>query len=404
MGGLGTMIRFEPDTWRDALLRPIAMAAPDGGVYIEIMAPDPRFALAIALVAVHVLFWLSRRRSSGPLWPTAVLLLAISAAFYPWLKNTGNGRYFLAFLLAVGPLCIALVYLLPVTRGFRLALAGCLVATQAFIVNDSDPVRFWGLSQWGEGRYFHVSVPEDLLNKPATYITLSNISYSLVAPLFHPTSRWIHIPSIPTDPEQTLIGRRAHAALRAGEPLYLLVPTVPEYANLQGLPDEQITRSLATMLVQHRLSLTDVDQCRILRSQGLASLPAYLNRREADKRFELAGFWLCPLRYESNREAPQPQRPTTQFDAVFDKVETLCPRFFRPREAVTKVVKGGEMRQYGESDMKVYVMEDGAVFYKYFRAFSDERIGTVDEVMSGQATVDCSNIRGRSGLPWERRL
>ena len=37
------MIRFLADTWRDALLRPVAMAAPNSSVYIEIAAPDFRF-------------------------------------------------------------------------------------------------------------------------------------------------------------------------------------------------------------------------------------------------------------------------------------------------------------------------------------------------------------------------
>ena len=34
------MIRFLADTWRDAILRPVAMAAPNSSVYIEIAAPD----------------------------------------------------------------------------------------------------------------------------------------------------------------------------------------------------------------------------------------------------------------------------------------------------------------------------------------------------------------------------
>src|SRR6185369_9315597 len=41
--GRTPMIRFLPDTWRDAILRPLALASPDGGVYIEIIAPDFRF-------------------------------------------------------------------------------------------------------------------------------------------------------------------------------------------------------------------------------------------------------------------------------------------------------------------------------------------------------------------------
>ena len=49
------MIRFLPDTWRDAILRPIAMAAPDAGVYVEIMAPDIRFSV----IAILILIWIA---------------------------------------------------------------------------------------------------------------------------------------------------------------------------------------------------------------------------------------------------------------------------------------------------------------------------------------------------------
>lgn len=398
------MIRFEPDTWRDALLRPIAMAAPDAGVYIEIMAPDLRFVVVITLIIALAAFALLRRRGTGPFKPAAILLVSLTVAFWPWLSSTGNGRYFIAFLLAVGPLCIALVYLLPVTRGLRLALAACVVAIQSFVVYDTNPVKFWGLSQWREPPYFQVDLPEDLRARPATYVTLSSISYSLVAPLFPPASSWINIASAPIDRKKTMEGRRTDAMLLSGKPLILLVPTIPEYANSQGLPDAEIVRSMTLMLADHRIALTDPAQCRMIRSGGLASTPAYQTRRSSDRRFELAGFWACPLRYPVEVPVARPEIAISRFDAVFEKVETLCPRFFRPGEARTKTIPGGELRQYFESDMKVYVMNDGVVSYKYLRTFSSERIGTIDEVMGGKATVDCSRIRGRSGLPWEREI
>jgi len=398
------MIRFEPDTWRDAVLRPIAMAAPDGGVYIEIMAPDFRFALAIALVAVLMIFWLLRIRSTAPYKPTAILLACIALAFWPWMGTTGNGRYFIPFLLAVGPLCLALVYLLPVTRGFRLALAGCIVATQAFVVSNSDPVKFWGLSQWRDTSYFHVDVPADLAKTPATYVTLSSISYSLVAPLFPPSSSWLNVAMAPTDRTNTWPGRRIHAILSSPKPLNLLVPTIPEYATPDGLPDAHIVSSINLMLAEHRMALSDPGQCRMLRSGGLTSTPAYQTRKPTDKRFQLAGFWVCPLRYPVAAPTARPDVPASRFDTVFQKVETLCPRFFRPGEAATKIIPNGELRQYTESDMKVYVMNDGIVLYKYLRTFSPEPIGTVEDVMNGKATMDCNKIRGRSGLPWEREL
>src|SRR5688572_17858799 len=107
------MIRFMPDTWRDAILRPIAMAAPDSGVYIEIMAPDLRFAMiGLLLLIWTMVIWRVKWRPT----PTLMLLVFVVTAFVPWLATTGNGRYFIPILLAAGPLCIALIYHLPYTK------------------------------------------------------------------------------------------------------------------------------------------------------------------------------------------------------------------------------------------------------------------------------------------------
>jgi len=398
------MIRFEPDTWRDALLRPIAMAAPDGGVYVEFIAPDFRFVFVLALLGLIALFWAFRKRNAAAFKPTAILLTCVAIAFVPWLATSGNGRYFIATLLAAGPLCIALVDFLPVTRGFRLTLATTLLMVQAFVVYESDSLKSWGMSQWREGPYFQIDLPHDMATQPGTYITLSSISYSLIAPLFPASSIWMNIAVAPTDREKTLEGRRTHAVLSARLPLTLLVPSIPEYATPQGLPDAQAVRSLNLLLADHRVALSDAAQCRLIRSASLVAMPVVQEKMEKKERLVKTGFWACPLLYPVAAPSTRPEIAKSRFDTVFEKVETLCPRFFRRGEAQTKVIHGGELRQYSESDMKVYVMDDGVVMYKYIRTFTPELIGTVEEVMSGKATVDCNKIRGRSGLPWGRRI
>lgn len=54
------MIRFLPDTWRDWVLRPLAMAAPDSWVYTEVSAPDFRFAAATLFAALLLATWWHR--------------------------------------------------------------------------------------------------------------------------------------------------------------------------------------------------------------------------------------------------------------------------------------------------------------------------------------------------------
>ena len=81
------MIRFMPDNWQDAVLRPIAMALPDGGVYVETIAPDLRFVFVLLLLVGWLVF---RVRGSAPRRLTLGLLAFTALTFVPWLASTGK--------------------------------------------------------------------------------------------------------------------------------------------------------------------------------------------------------------------------------------------------------------------------------------------------------------------------
>jgi hypothetical protein len=398
------MIRFLPDTWREILLRPLAMAAPDAGVYIEIMAPDFRFVFALTLLVILAIFWFFGRRAAGAaLIPVATLLGATALAFVPWLATTANGRYFIPFLLAVGPLCIALVSLLPMTRGFRLATAVGLVALQAFALQQTSPWQSWGLAQWEGVPFFDVEIPQDMASEPATYVTISSISYSLIAPRFPAASRWMNLANAPSAASGSSDGRRAQSFLMGADRLTLLAPAVPDYSTPDSLPDVELVRVLNKQLATHHLKLLEPHGCRFLRSRGLATMALRKGALEDASKTMKFGFWACPLRYSATT-TPAQNPQTGRFDAVFQKIESRCPRFFPSGQKGSTAVAGGEMRIYSSSEMKAYVLDNGAVLYKYYRAFSVFKIGSAEDVLTGKAQVDCDNIRGRSGLPWEREI
>ena len=81
------MIRFQPDTWRDALWRPIAMAAPDAGIYMEVMAPDLRFALMLLILTFGAFVF---RRAWQPAPATWRLVVFLSLQFAIWLCISGK--------------------------------------------------------------------------------------------------------------------------------------------------------------------------------------------------------------------------------------------------------------------------------------------------------------------------
>lgn len=397
-------MRFMPDTWLEALLRPLAMTSPGAHVYVEIMAPDFRFVFALVLLVLLAILSLHQRKS-GAVAPSGrrsvfVLGAALAVAFVPWLATSGNGRYFASGLLIVGPVCVGLAALLPVTKGLRLTIAVGMVALQAFAVQQSAPWQAWGLAPWTKAPYFEVEVPPELLAQPATIVTMSAISYSLLGPLFHPDSRWISLHNAPPPGSRRPDARRTEAFLakaQAGR-ILLLVPVVPGTLTPERLPNATVVAAIDGQLAPYRLAFAQSQACRFLRSAALAAMG--LGERSAEERAR-SGFWLCHLvRVEAS--ATPAAAVTRRYDAVFNALERQCPRFFPPGgDGQSLIAPRGEVRSYLSAEMKAYVYDSGDVYYKYYRALNPVLVGKVQDVLVGKARVGCDNIRGRAGLSWD---
>ncbi|MFC5496695.1 hypothetical protein ACFPOE_04040 [Caenimonas terrae] len=391
------MIRFEPDTISDGLLRFFAMAAPEANVYVEIAAPDIRFA-AIVFLAIAV-FAFRKRLSANPR-PALVMLLLLVVSVPPWLMSSGNGRYYLPMLLCAGPLTVGLVYLLPLTRWFRTFLAIAVLAVQTFVVAMTPPWDSWAWLPWKEAPYFHIDVPASLAaGPPTTYVTLSSISYSLIAPQFPAASRWINVSNVGA------VGRDADWAqdfLKAAPgPIMLVAPSIQGEVAPDGKAKPKVRDALDQLLRSQRLAL-EGDTCKLFRSRGIEAIT--IRRKPEGPATEGVGFWVCPLRYPvAATQAPE-QPVSPRVELVFNRIEHDCPRFFPPGNSKTMRINGGAVRQYSESDMKIYVLDDGTVMYKFWRALNPAPIGTVEGVLAGKDVVDCRNIRGRTGMPWDREI
>jgi hypothetical protein len=401
------MNRFEPDTWLAVLLRPVAMAAPDSYVYVEMMAPDFRWVFVMLLLVLLVSMRLrSRGGSAGTVaapgadaGPAAVfvLLAALAVAFVPWLMTSGNGRYFLPGLLIVGPVCVGLAWRLPVTRSLRLTLAAGMVALQAFAVQQSAPWQAWGLAQWKEPPYFQVDLPPEARTEPATYFTMSVISYSLLVPQFHPQSRWINLAAAPLPGTSAFNSARTAAFMaQAQGKLRLVVPVVPGMLTEALLPDAKVSEVIDSQLAPFGLGFAQPQACRFLHSRSLASMGL---REKTDQRRAEAGFWLCDL-----RRAPPSAHPAAygrRYDAVFAALERQCPRFLPTNgDGPSLALPSGEVRSYLQAEMKVYVYDDGEVLYKYYRDLNPVLVGKAQDILAGRARVDCAAVR--AALPWGR--
>lgn len=401
-------MRFQPDTWIEGLLRPLAMAAADANAYVEIMAPDFRFLFALAL-AVGVLATLLLRRRPQEAFGTAgprprvvlVLLAALALAFVPWLATTGNGRYFMVGLLVVGPVCVGLACLLPVTKAMRLAIAVGMVGLQAFAVHQSAPLRAWGLAAWAEPPYFHFDLGAEAHAGPATYVTLSAITYSLIAPQLHPQSRWISLHNAPAPDSGAHDAGRTAAFLDQAEQgrMVLLAPVVAGMLTADRLPNADVARAIGGQLARYRLALSRPQSCRFLASRTLATMG--LGEKTEEQRAS-SGFWLCELVRLPTGAQVQDSRGR-RHDEVFKALESQCPRFFPAGgDGVSLAIRLGEVRSYHQAEMKAYVYDNGEVYYKYNRALNAVRVGLAPDVVAGRSRIDCANIPGRAMLPWNR--
>jgi hypothetical protein len=392
------MIRFLPDTWRDALLRPLAMASPDAGVYVEVTAPDLRFA---AILLFALILALMSRRWPRSMTPMAALSLWLLVAFAVWLATSGNGRYFMPGLLIAGPICIGLVARLPVTRSLRATLAGGVVLLQGLVIWQNTPWGWWGLAPWDDRPFFETVLDEQARTEPATYVTISNISYSLIAPLFAEQSRWVNASALPEVTQSNADSRRFQALLAASAQIKLVVPTRPEYMTSDLMPSAALRTVIDDSLVGQQLALASPLKCRMQPSPGMARGALKLEALARPELVAKFGFWICDLRYPVPLRA-RDERNDPAVNAVFDLVEKQCPRFYASGQTNAGRIEGGWVRMYPQSDLRLYVMDDGHVYYKYWRALNPMLIGTVDQLRAG-ARVECT-IRGRTGLPWEREI
>jgi hypothetical protein len=381
------MIRFLPDDWVDVLMRPIDMVAPEANVYVEIAAPEVRLAAALIAAAVLLVLWKWR---TAPSRPALSLLALLIASMVPWLATTGNGRYFIAWLVLLGPLCIGLLRPLPVSTGKKLALGGSLILAQMFVLSENPPWRSWTWVNWTDAPYFKIDPPPA---EPATYVTIANISYSLIAPQFPAAANWINLSGGVSPRDAPDVARR----LSHARSLNMLVPAIPSEVVSGGQPSAAAADALGRLLQGQRLFLKQDASCTFLRSEGLARIGLRLGTQPAEERADRYGFWICPIEYRPDTQPSGPGERDVAVESVFETVERLCPRFFPPG-AEAQRINGAWLKQY-DTDTKVYLLDDGTAMYKFWRSVNPVLIGTRADVLAGRASIDCTKIRAPN---WRR--
>lgn len=384
------MLRFLPDSLLEGVLRPFLLADPAAGLYYEEGAPDWRFvALALSL-AVAALAGRLRTRATAEQVRTLLLLWAMCLT---WTFTIGNGRYFIAGLMLVGPLLVLAWQWLPGTRSFRWSLLVGFMLLQVYTVQSMYRPAAWPLVAWSQGPAVYVS-HSPVREKPAVFITVTAISFSALIPHFHPQSRWANlggqVDMTPSRPEYA----RSRALLDSPLPKYVLAPANQGTGEPDDQPDERMWRVIAQAIGEHGLEPA-ADRCDTVRSN---LMPHGLNER--GRTVPLGAFWICPVRLTTT--PPRSDKPPVDaMNDVFDRLEAYCPRFFPPGGSVTKRYEDHWLRYYLGSDTRVFIEDSGLVTYKYFRHFTPTVVASADDVRQGRFTLPCDKLPGRYRPPWQ---
>lgn len=408
-------MRFEPNGLLEAILRPLFMALPQGWIYTEILAPDVRFLAAIVLSLLCIIPLILRGVWTVALKRTAVMFALLIAAFSIWLYSSGNGRYFMPYMLMIGPLCVGLLYGTRLSRSMKSASLAFIFLLQAVAVwanSPWNPFNAVELMRWTSREYVQVDVGPVTQSERITYVSYTGQTYSLISPLFSQKDSWINLSAFVGadffNSDRLVV--EARRRLASAKDLRVIVPSAPSLSESStGLPVTVALNMMDNGVRQFGLVLDKSKTCVFLESRTQWGMGGDKSaERDGGDRSALrnVGFWVCPLIYTG---VP----PTTdEFDArmrvgmqAIEKMERLCPRIFPQGQREFRRAENGVARIYTDSDASlIYDHSDAGVYVQFFRALNPQLIGRAVDVVARDFHVDCDVFVSREVMPWDRNI
>lgn len=398
------MIRFMPDTWADALWRPFAMGAPDSWVYTEISAPDLRFALLIGVLLGTSLLWraFGRRASRGrDLWLLSLPVLLIS--FFAWLATSGNGRYFMPYLVLIGPVLVGGIYWLPCTAHMRAALLIVALVIQGHALGVSNPWGLksgWGLVSWDSAGYFDLEVSPLFEERGVMYVSYISPSFSIIATKFHWDNSWVNSSVFHDEKvvDDDRFRSKFERLVKSRSKVRLVFPAKSVDQSTAPQLTSSLTREIGNLVRTDGFVLKSSSACRFLRSRSMQALGASMAGAGMGP---VQGFWFCDANYVGVERLPLSEAERFAH-AVFSKMEKLCPRNFPAGSDQVRKSASGYVRDYPSGDVSLILTFDGKLYLKYLRAMNHQLVGQASDIIDERSVFRCNGIVGRQGLPWER--
>jgi hypothetical protein len=398
--------RFIPQSIGDALWRPFAMIDPTPMIHEELSAPDPRYAILVALGVTYILLWAWKRfsrTSKSPNDPekkdsTRVLCalgLALSLHWVLWLATSGNSRYVLTMACVAAAVIVGMLFRIFASRpNIRNYLLIIILGTQAVQLSMGAQYR-WNSAEWG-GPWFDLSIPENLKSEPNLYLTMGVQSNSFLAPFLAKGSGFVNFAGgFTLDPDDAN-GTRLKTMIRRSLPNVRVVFGGGErYKNAAAHAPNAPEVDDALQRFGLR---TDMNDCATITIHGLSppleiryksSVPVEPQSRDTT--------YLVTCRVvpdTSDRSALIARQ--REVDLVFDRLEDACPKLFKPHRLVT--IHEGDVwrRLYGSNDISAWISHGRLKFTDTIRPNGVHDIGAESDWAKAPLRLDCGIVNGVS--------
>ena len=370
------------------LTLPFEMMGHAGWIYAENNAPDAR-PLALSAILL-ILLWtrLARGRSeeAGAANPRAFAfkgILAFALTFYLiWAATSRIGRYAFVLWLLVGPLAIAALARLPWRRIAPALLATTIAIQLLFQISTGNPR--WNPMEWGT-KWLDVRVPENLRDKPYSYLTMGVLSYSAVIPYFHKDSRFSNIVGQHMQP----VGDRMTSKFRAfiSPDTALKVVFVSKGLSERKVP-ESVTRDVDMILSSYGLGVAD-GPCEFVEI-SMDRLIGFESLRSLGKKPSPEILAVCNVVHRSSEATEAALTRMKEVDRAFDNAERSCQGLLNPPHVQTMRGGKGWMRSYFNSNTQL--MSDGEyLFIRRQNIMNDLVLGSLEDWKKSVSSSKCAD-------------
>jgi hypothetical protein len=398
--------RFTADSWTDILSLPFRMAQIKSGVYAEILVPDIRFAcllILVVLITIRLLpsysraIALTRPMSVGDKSASRYLIAFFCTGYVAWILSSGNGRYYLAIVMLVGPL---LVLACSALLKKPVALIGTLTAIllAQVVHGGAAGYRRWDSTAWTP-KWIEADIRHALADQPYRYLMVGPENDSTVVPYLHPDSLYLTlIGKVPLSPNKPGATRVREFIDRSTPPLRVLVRESevrgsPLYES--GKPDEVTLGMANDDLAAWGLSVSP-ENCAYVgitlgketgRSPESGNAPAQLWPRNYS-------FLSCPILRgtKATNEFFQTQR---KLELLGESLSRSCKLLFP--EPGSFPVRLGELWAMRFAGTDIVVTSDGATarYSRYPFGPFQVPLGQVDAWLHGSPKIDCARLPRR---------